>query len=394
MVKTGKFLVFSILILLSSSNISFVEEAKFFKYDPERVVPPIDINKYVKPVAVPSGLTAYKELSAPKEMQNPQYIGKEPVFRDSLGFNTIIDDGALNFDEIAKNVLTRKPSGYSTASVKTKPEENIDKTDIGSENSVTSFNIGDLAKKPEIYSEASNGSCTKLISDGKIKKSETVIKILSVKKSGDNRIDALIAGDRFAETKLKFMFDDENNLPTYFKDGIRKAFFEWQRVSNLKFEEVKGPNRCNEFVHIKVISKDVNKTDLFKSKFKGRGNGGGYAEYAATHVSGIGSFSDTRKVYIDNSYSEEAMQPTGHGFKVALHEIGHTIGLKHPGKYGENDTEPFLPKTDDNNSKTVMSYHPSEIYKYPGRPQEYDILAIQYLYGKPGSVDTVNTASK
>lgn len=50
--------------------------------------------------------------------------------------------------------------------------------------------------------------------------------------------------------------------------------------------------------------------------------------------------------------------PAGPAFQdVVLHEIGHSLGLKHPGKYAENDDGPFLPQDLDISSNTVMSYH-------------------------------------
>jgi Ca2+-binding RTX toxin-like protein len=88
-----------------------------------------------------------------------------------------------------------------------------------------------------------------------------------------------------------------------------------------------------------------------------------------------------------------------------IHEIGHSLGFKHPGNYGSGDEGPFLSSFYDNQQYTVMSYHGAfdnwiyediygvknmwdditvtDVYVLPEAqtPMVYDILAIQYLYG-------------
>ncbi len=70
---------------------------------------------------------------------------------------------------------------------------------------------------------------------------------------------------------------------------------------------------------------------------------------------------------------------------MALHEIGHALGLKHPGNYAigagsgtGSNAPPYLPASEDDSSNTVMSYNGD--YAGPNL-RSYDVLALQFLYG-------------
>jgi len=83
------------------------------------------------------------------------------------------------------------------------------------------------------------------------------------------------------------------------------------------------------------------------------------------------------------------VQPTWFA-NMALHELGHTIGFKHPGNYSggaaASDISPWLPAAEDDSVNTVMSYNGD--YAGPElRP--YDILAGRFLYGSAAGADWV-----
>jgi Ca2+-binding RTX toxin-like protein len=85
------------------------------------------------------------------------------------------------------------------------------------------------------------------------------------------------------------------------------------------------------------------------------------------------------------------------GFKTALHELGHALGLKHPhheARARETDDFTLLKHNEDNNNATVMSYDDAEsgsvggaiatAHEGPTSPQTYmlyDVALLQQKYG-------------
>ncbi|UPY37247.1 M10 family metallopeptidase C-terminal domain-containing protein [Sediminicoccus sp. KRV36] len=104
-------------------------------------------------------------------------------------------------------------------------------------------------------------------------------------------------------------------------------------------------------------------------------------------------------IYIDTEATNRPNARGTSGFETLIHEIGHALGLKHPGSYnaGGGITEgPYLPASLDNTLYSIMSYNQgrSADSQAPQRavtPMLFDVLAIQYVYGANYSTRSGNT---
>lgn len=194
--------------------------------------------------------------------------------------------------------------------------------------------------------------------------------------SGDYRIDALLFPDQDRWNSLAaigtpvpvtYSFlssandpgDDVGFAPLNDTQiaGARAAFATWEAVTNIEFVEVSSGG-------------DIAIGTNYQT---------GSSAYAYGPGTGYGG-----DIYLSNAISTNLdMTAGGYGFLTFIHEIGHTIGLKHPGDYNGSSGSgipPYLPEAEDTLSNTVMSYNGFSS-PYPSSPQSYDVLAAQYLYG-------------
>ena len=158
--------------------------------------------------------------------------------------------------------------------------------------------------------------------------------------------------------------------------AVRQALAAWSAVADITFVETAGGTGA---------------TMQFGTN---RQNGltAAYAYYPSAAPQGGDVF------LANDSASNVNPTPGGYAYMTIIHEIGHALGLKHPGNYdaGSNGTAgPFLPAATDNYAYSIMSYNGNDALPpgtYLTGPSLYDISAIQYLYGANMSAGAGDTS--
>ena len=151
----------------------------------------------------------------------------------------------------------------------------------------------------------------------------------------------------------------------------------WSDVANIKFQKV-GTGTTGEAAY----------TDNATMLFAGDVDSGGYGW---TYFPGDRSASSIDgNVYLNTSGGNFANLSNGnYEFMALIHEIGHGLGLDHPGAYnGGNPTYALNAEyLQDSRQYTVMSYFDAEEtgavhgWNFAATPLLHDIAAIQKLYG-------------
>lgn len=141
-----------------------------------------------------------------------------------------------------------------------------------------------------------------------------------------------------------------------------------------------------------------NATMLISNYTSNDDGAGAYAIYPGS-ASAASASGDVR---LNTTSINTSSQPTGsYSFFAIMHELGHAVGLAHPGDYnagpGVSITyADFAQFQRDTHQYTVMSYFDEEntttsYGSYPDTLMLYDILALQQLYGTNTSARTGNT---
>jgi len=178
--------------------------------------------------------------------------------------------------------------------------------------------------------------------------------------------------------------------------AARGALQAWADVANVRFEEVTESATSTTVGDIRIAWSSA-VTGLWGEAYTPASAASGGDIWISTSGSGA---TDTN--WSVGSYNYQAL----------MHEIGHALGLKHPGNNSGTELPPFLSDTVataslDSRLYTLMSYlNPANLFRIvtssngsyhfdyptinPDTPMVLDIAAMQYLYGANTSYHTGN----
>lgn len=223
-----------------------------------------------------------------------------------------------------------------------------------------------------------------------------------------NVIDSLLGDLRWASSTISYSFPASNNplfwstdselgYGTQFDDGepwnsaaksltskdqsnFELALQQWANVANLNFTKItETPNEVGDIRA--AYSEDPDEFTL-----------------AWSYLPGSSVRSGDIWVNTLGLLNFQEWDPGSVSFETILHEIGHTLGFKHPFFNPDNSTAATLPVTLDKIIYTLMSYtyadlegdEGNEFSFHPTTPMMLDIAAIQYLYGANNNYHTGN----
>ncbi len=212
--------------------------------------------------------------------------------------------------------------------------------------------------------------------------------IISKVISGDSRVDALLQdlSDRLNSTAapgtpITVTYSFPTQLPAAYsgdnasgwrpfsaqqQGAAREVLSLLQKQINITFVEVTDTSAAGGTIRFSNTT---------------QAGSAGYAYLANSSQTSLDS-----DVFISNSYSSN-VTPGSYAWTTLVHELGHALGLKHPGNYNATQTTNatavgnFLGVNEDTFYNTIMSYRDSAQGINNTWFMPYDLLALRYLYG-------------
>jgi serralysin len=217
----------------------------------------------------------------------------------------------------------------------------------------------------------------------------------TISPTGNAYVDGVLSGTKWAVTTLTFSFPSSaafygsaygsgeptsnfEALNSTQMNAVRGILAEYSAIANITFKEI--TETSTQHADIRVAESDK--------------PGTAWAYYPTTAAEGGDAWFNNTKGYYDNPILGT------YAYVSFIHELGHTLGLKHPhetsGSFGA------MPLDKDSLEYTVMSYrsyigasttsgYTNPDGSYPQSLMMYDIAAVQKMYGANFNTNSGNT---
>ncbi len=192
----------------------------------------------------------------------------------------------------------------------------------------------------------------------------------------------------------KLVHEDRRAYTEAQKTAVRQAMQHYAKLFNITVEEKVVTDANHQ--DARYTQNPVNEFDMLFYRGQLSVGQSGYTDmsWLATPSGRHAANAKTsNNIFVNtDDYGDGDTLQSGEGYRVLLHEIGHALGLKHPGDNGDPAIPPFLNAvyaSEDSSQNTVMSYHPEG---FANKLSHYDIATLEYLYGLNDSYKSGNDA--
>jgi len=214
---------------------------------------------------------------------------------------------------------------------------------------------------------------------------ETVIaKLLS----GDKRIDPLLDGPEFrfntgspVGTAVTVTYSFPDTMPTTYVGEDAKDWKTFNAEQRAATREILALLQKQVNITFQEVTESSDSTGTMRFSNNNQGVSAGYAIFPNSNQN-----PQDADTWIAIGYDTNVVKGA-YAWTTLVHEIGHAVGLSHPGNYNAGEVKTsdavgnYLGVKEDTFYNTIMSYRQSAQSINDTWFQPYDILALRYLYG-------------